>query len=185
MTHRDPPKRRSKLSARSKEDSRGSQRAMLVVFIVVSTAILLWVSGVPLYRYSKLEGWVETPCTLEVARMRAEDDTDGTTMYYLDLEYRYSWDDRSYVGDRYHLGKVKNWSYGSLSELLGTLKEGSETRCWVDPKSPDQAVLSREFPKSVAVGLIPLLILVMSGYGLFSSRAARTASDERRDNLDG
>lgn len=86
-----------------------------------------------------MQRWAETPCIIASSEIQ-----DAGEDFELVLSYTYSFNGRSYTATRCERqGNFTDESVVEIERLQKTLAPGAETRCWVNPDNPDQAVLKR------------------------------------------
>ncbi|MGC8140705.1 DUF3592 domain-containing protein, partial [Salmonella enterica] len=86
-----------------------------------------------------------------------------------------------YTGNRY------NFSFGSSSGREGKQKvvdkypPGSDAVCYVNPRRPEQAVISRAMPGDIWFGVIPVVFLLVGVGGMIAARRAARRRLQLRD----
>ncbi|AKC83203.1 hypothetical protein IMCC26134_11205 [Verrucomicrobia bacterium IMCC26134] len=129
----------------------------------------------PLLRASASSNWNEVPCEILASKVERKSDSHGST-YRVAVRYRYKWSGRAYEGYRY------DFSAGSTSvgvkkmrAAVAALPPGKKTVCYIDPASPDSAVLTRETGFAVWIGALTLLFPLFGLGMIYSSwRSQRT-----------
>lgn len=129
----------------------------LAGLVIVATAgvwpLVLW--------YQSLQ-WVEAPCTIEAASIETHHDSDGNT-YYPEIRYTYQWKGDFYPGTRFAWDSTSYGSRASIEKWMEPYPVGKQTVCYVDPRNPKDAVLTRAFPKIVLVFIPFGLLFVVVG----------------------
>jgi hypothetical protein len=139
--------------------SPAGQKIFLSAFCLVSGSIglSLWIPGflLPMLRWSAQRKWKETPCAIT----KAPFDGGG-----FGLEFRYEVDGSSYVSSEG--GDVEFFS--SPSPRSFELRSGAQTVCYVNPRTPGQAVLSRDLDPELFIWCAPLLFVILPLFALIA-----------------
>jgi len=101
-------------------------------------------------------GWRETECTIESARMRTWEDSDGDQQRAIDVTYRYQVDGRTRRSHRYDLWDNRK---GDVGAIVRSLSPGAQVRCFYDPHRPQDAVIDRRLDPDALFGLLGLIPL--------------------------
>lgn len=121
--------------------------------------------GYIFYQYAQIQGWEETPATIERAEVVESYDSDGGSTYRLEAEFSYERDGRLYRSDWVSLfggsDNLGDWHHDRYAELSPYLGTGREYRCYVDPANPERAILFRE----LRLGMILFLMLFACIFG--------------------
>ena len=147
---------------------RGFQLIIMLLFSLLFLAVgclVLWgVCLKPLHVWNTSRHWTPTPAII-VHSALAESKTHA--LYRIDIRYDYEFDGVSHQGTRYDFFSSDNYSNQS-SSMLNTVDDnpvGKKTTCLVNPKHPEEAVLSRAIPYSrIPWFLFPLPFIF---FGLF------------------
>lgn len=122
----------------------------------------LFLSGLYFSTYAewlRARSWVETPCRIDSAELKASRGGDSTTYRTL-ASYHYEFDGRTYQNDKVsfgmggdNIGAFQKTIYQELREHVGPKPGGAERdpaqasakpfRCYVNPSKPSEAVLYR------------------------------------------
>jgi hypothetical protein len=131
------------------------QRIFLTVLclVFISVGLALWIPNfvLPVMDWSARKRWKEVPCTL-LRSPAGQGDTLAN-----DLSYRYEFDGGTYesadpgAGGMFAFGEEPWWK----------LKPGTVTVCYVNPRSPKEAVLNRSLDPDVFFWCAPLLFVVL------------------------
>lgn len=142
------------------------------VFFAAGAAFGIAAFGRPLLSMVSARNWQSASCEIISSRVENRSSSDGSS-YRVDVTYRYFVDDRSYVGNRY---QFMNWStsgYGGKAAIVGRLRPGTRTDCWVNPDNPGDAVIERGPTVDLLFGLIPLLFMSIGGAGIYFAAFGR------------
>ena len=94
-------------------------------------------------QWNNMQGWVATPCDMlssKVLTVWVDDEERHTT----GVRYRYEYQGREYVTDKY-AAYVNPWrSTKGLEKKLEKYPVGTTATCYVNPEQPEQAVLTRD-----------------------------------------
>ncbi|MHC5083883.1 MAG: DUF3592 domain-containing protein [Planctomycetota bacterium] len=122
-------------------------RLAFVIVLIPVVVFLLWgyFSGLSLYRRN--EGtftWIETRCEIDYVE-RVGFATNNSRQY--EIRYSYSYDGNDYVASRYSMSRKRErvtWDHSSeSSNEYSQFTEDQKTFCYVNPASPQEAVLMR------------------------------------------
>jgi hypothetical protein len=108
------------------------------------------------WNWFQAQNWKPTECTITRSAVRGWSGGSGrerTGGYILETAFTYEFDGKTYTGSEYspwRLGKI-DWLLqssrregpGSIAELLERLAPGSRQTCYVSPRDPRRAYLSR------------------------------------------
>lgn len=144
----------------AKELSPAGQRILLsvVCLIFISVGLAIWIPNflLPVLDWSARKKWKETLCTI----LRGPGGQGET--FDLGIAFRYEVDGLTL--DSADAGSLDFFSDAGRS--LRNLKPGSETVCYVDPRPPHKAVLSRDFDPETFIWCAPLLFVILPGFAL-------------------
>lgn len=127
---------------------------LLVVALLVREAVL----------DVRPRSWTPAAATVLTSRVVATDDDESP--YRLEIRYRYAFAGRELIGDRARRRASTSHSYDTVEETARRYPEGSVATCYVDPTTPEQAVLERTLPTSVLVIPLPLVFVAFGLGGL-------------------
>lgn len=133
-------------------------------------------------------GWTETACTVLDSGVVIPATQDE--VYRFRVVYEWRWEGRRFTGDVYRPGYDGAEAVARAYRLAWLHPPGSRVACWVDPESPEDAVLVPGRRWKLLVALVPLAfsivgLLVVAG-GLFPGKrperpAVTAAAVEERD----
>lgn len=139
---------------------------MALCFIAVPLMAAWYLVGLPIQQWRLTQHWVEVPAIIEQVKLQEHRGTDGIT-FESTARYRYQFDGQDYVGDRVSLyGADDGTSYHRVivRELEAYRDNQQPFRCFVDPDSPNDALLYRDLRWGMYV-MIGLIALLFSGVG--------------------
>lgn len=114
----------------------------------------------PLWNTVAAQSWNETPCKVISARVQSHDSDDGTT-YSVDILYEYVFDDKAYRSNRYDFVGGSSSGSGGKQETVKRYRGMKNPVCYVNPEDPSSAVLVRRLTWKNAIGLFPLIFVVV------------------------
>lgn len=130
----------------------------LVGFSFLS-AILYFVSILPLRRVRRAKLWRATPCV--ILSSSVEEDATESGVYRILVAYRFEAAGRVYLGSRYSFTVGATAGYRGKRRIVARLAPGTRTVCYVNPANPGDAVLERGVTwDMVFVGVLMILMLV-------------------------
>jgi hypothetical protein len=163
----DPARVSSPLGARR------AVRQIATVLLVVSLLVVTYFTGVrPLLLFESATHWRAVPCTIVASRARAH--SNGMrTGYSVQVVFRYPFDGRQWASGEYELDENNGRSYQDAAGIVNRYPPGAVANCYLDPTSPDRAVLDRSWPVGMAWGLLPLGFLLAVTWRLVASARRR------------
>jgi hypothetical protein len=138
----------------------------LVVMGGLASGYLVWAWQ----RASLMNSWVETGCTVLSSGMEEYRHRDTERpRYRWEIQYGYEFEGERYVSERAkrldvvsgHREKVEGW--------MARYPTGMETRCWVNPEGPAEAVLKKSTRASIYTLWFPLVFFVGGGVRVWRS----------------
>jgi hypothetical protein len=149
---------------------------MVGLLLLAVGVVALWVFYLgPARGAQAAQGWTESPCRMVTIERTLRKGKRRHTQVDLEVVYEYAFDGRTYQSSRYRFGG--HVQEPEISRVLGNLRSGKGTTCWVDPDDPAEAVLVQGFspkPADVAFGVSCLLggLLLLTVSWLLARRAA-------------
>jgi len=131
------------------------------IFLLVGTVNTYFFLVQPLNSYLAVQEWEETPCEILECKVRRAGDN-----YRIDVAYRYQFAGEEFQAARYHPAGFVNADQVSDRRLEQELKPGTETVCYVNPETPDEAVLNRDFSWWILLGIVPAGFALFGAFGL-------------------
>jgi len=142
------------------------------VFFLAGLAFFVFIVGRPLLHVVQARQWRSTSCEIISSRVHSSQDSDGST-YRVEMTYRYSFDGRTYVGNRYEFLNLSTSGYRGKAAIVARLAPGTRTPCWVNPADARESVIERGVTLGFLFGLIPLLFILIGGAGMYSTAVGR------------
>lgn len=157
--------------------SKGSVSNRSVGCVVLALfAILMWIAFVmfsslvvvPRERQEDSLSWREVPCLIqklrvEQHRLRSKKGTGSTTAFSPQVEFEYEIDGQAHSGDRFWLGGTLFSTREEVAEMIAPFQGGAPTVCYVNPKDPKDAILSRELYDKSSLGWLWLVLFAVVG----------------------
>lgn len=145
-----------------------------------------YLTAATLVEWVSMQSWVPVDAEIVSVDLEQSSGSDSTT-YRVTASYRYVVNGREYAGSRValHTGSdnIGNYHHDIYAELSGY--RGKTFRCFVDPRSPSDAVLYRDLRFGL-LGLYMVFVVLFGGAGfgliaagLYGSRKAKR--DEERE----
>jgi len=161
--YRSKPKTPKAVLPEAKGKTRKSQWGLLLFGFVFFAAGcgFSYISLIrPMLDIVRASTWIETPCTIISGQVLSHDSDDGTT-YSVDILYEYVVDDKEYRSNRYDFMSGSSSGYQGKKDLVDKYLRLKHTVCYVNPESPDDAVLNRDLTWRYAIGLFPLIFVAV------------------------
>lgn len=168
--------------ARARTAGAGCMRLFFLVFFLAGAGVLWVMTLGPLVKIALARSWVPTPARVISSRVAAHSDSDGST-YRVDILYAYTFDGVERRSNRYDFSSGSSSGYGAKAAVVRNFPPGAETTCFVDPRDPNQAVLSREPFKALWFGAIGFVFLLVGAGGI--AMAGRISGADRTARTDG
>ncbi len=130
-----------------------------VLFVLIGGALFVFIGLLPWLRLWRAQTWPATPCLVISSTVRSQTSDDGTT-YRVDILYEYRFGGQTLRSNRYDFANWSSSGYRRKKAIVDGYPKGSEAMCYVDPRSPGEAVLERGYRPAYLIGLFPLLFLV-------------------------
>lgn|GEM_PF-6818716 len=164
-------------ASRAMADSHGSASNRSVGCVVLALfAILLWFAWVmlsstlvvPRERQMDSLTWREVPCLIQTLRvqqhrLRSKRGTSSTTAFSPQVEFEYEIDGQAYTSDRFWLGGTLFTTREEVAVMIAPFQAGAPTVCYVNPKDPKDAILSRELYDKDSLGWTWLVLFGLVG----------------------
>jgi len=135
------------------------------IFALAGAGVGIPLGVIPLKKMAESKSWEETPCKIVWSRVQRHEstDSDGHTSitYSVDVFYEYEFNGEKHRSNKY--GAIGGSSSGRSGKVAITKQypSGSERFCYVDPKTPERAMLQRGFSWKALLCLIPLVFFVI------------------------
>ncbi|MGE9270479.1 MAG: DUF3592 domain-containing protein, partial [Verrucomicrobiales bacterium] len=113
-------------------------------------------------RWVSVKSWEPTPAVVMWSALYTDSGGDEPS-YRPNIFYRYRVDGQEYFSNRYGLVGASSAGRASKLRIVEEHPQGSELICYVNPKNPQEALLSRELGASL---WLSLLALPFAGVGL-------------------
>jgi hypothetical protein len=115
-------------------------------FLLIGVGIGAW--GVRSWLlYAQSGSWTQVAATVRAVEFVEQPDTHGST-YSVEVTYEYEYEGKTYTGHRVGILGGRSSSYETnqrrYKELDAARRNGKTVVAWVNPSSPDQAVLYRQ-----------------------------------------
>jgi hypothetical protein len=151
---------------RNADQPKGCLTLFFLLFFLVGAGVSYFVLWRPLSNLLASQSWTETECDVLSSQLATSSNSDGST-YRVDIRYTWNWNGILHEGNRHDFMIGSTSGRRGKQEVVDRYPPGARVLCWVDPRDPDAAVLSRDFSLVYLVGLVPLLFLAVGAGGLF------------------
>ena len=149
---------------------RGCMTAFFALFFLAGAGFSLFFLA-PAVKVLRAKSWPTTTCTILSSQVRTHPSDDGGPTFSVDVLYTYAWGGRGYKSDRYQFLGGSSGGYQTKERIVRRLPPLTRVPCYVNPDQPAEAVLNRDFSSEYAIGLVPLLfVLVGLGGMIFALR---------------
>ncbi len=137
-----------------------------LVFLLIGGVATWFVAVKPMLEARAAQSWTAIPCTIETAAVESHRGSKGGYTYNIKVRYRYEFDERKYLGERYNFSTGSSSGHDWREKAVQQLRAEPSPVCFVNPSDPNESVLKRELGSDAWFGLIPL-IFVLVGAGIF------------------
>lgn len=137
------------------------------IFFAAGAAFLWFVALVPFIKSNSSGDWIETLCTITSSEVQ-ESRSDGSSTYKPQVEFEYVFQEQIWVSESYDFTEL-NRSRSRCREIVADHPPGTQSRCFVDPNNPDQAVIVRGYDFSWLGSILPLVFVFMGLAIMFGS----------------
>lgn len=185
---RRTPERRAKRSAAVHGYSNNLQRSLPMAKLEKSPAVRLvgcvllllfaaplWISCLmisaltlkPREQQTAAMGWPEVPCRIQKLSVEQHTLSSGkgrtSPAYSPKVEFEYEFDGHPYRSERFWLGGTLFGTHEEVVAIIAPYQEGAAAACYVDPKAPQDAVLSRTLYDEDSLGWMWLVVFGLVG----------------------
>jgi len=108
--------------------------------------------------------WKKTPAT--VIHSAVVEELSRSKPFRADVEYRYLWEGRSSTSRKITDGESRYEEYEQARKKTAVYPVGREIVCYVNPAKPDEAILIRDGFWVLPFALIPLVFVLVGGFGI-------------------
>lgn len=109
--------------------------------------------------------WTPTPCKILSSTIQEKPDAD--TQFLFQVHYSYAWEGRTYTSDVFQRGDGGTNDYSKAMILKGRYSQGENKTCYVNPKTPSEAVLEHSSLLIFLLILIPIVFVVVGAGGIY------------------
>ena len=140
-----PGFRRDKPGLRSSSSpaSRSAFGFLFGVPFLLMGCFFCWIGGPkPLLNVVASGHWPQVPCVITSSELDSHY-SDGSTTYRAVIQFRYTYEGRTYTGGQYDFGDGYSSGSSGKQRVVDAQPVGLATTCLVNPADPAMAVLSR------------------------------------------
>ena len=138
-----------------------------LVFFLVGAGLFFFLSGRPIFNWMVAQSWQTVPCTILSSSVGTHSSSDGGDTYSLDIRYAYEWEGQHYESERYNFFGGSSSGYDRKVAVVERYPEGETRACYVNPETPSDAVLTRDFSPVYLIGGFGLIFLTIGAFLLF------------------
>jgi hypothetical protein len=129
------------------------------IFALAGSAALISIFLLPTIHIIEAQGWRNVPCTILYTQVAGSGSRN--TAYSIDIRFKYTFDNVSYVGTRYNFSGASSEGFAYCQAIVHRLHDGAHTLCYVDPTDPSESVIDRGMFRGLWFGLLPLIFIVI------------------------
>lgn len=160
-------------------------RLVAPIVLIPGLVVFYFFTVGPLGDWLSAQDWVETPCTILQSEVGVHTSSDDGATYSIDIVYEYTWEGATYQSDRYNFMGGSSSGRRGKESVVGQYPAGSTRVCFVDPRSPEEAVLNREFSLAYLIGFgglaFALFFVALLFFGGKRSKNSLSAGGARHD----
>jgi hypothetical protein len=126
--------------------------------MIVGGVVTFFTFGLPAIRVLSAQFWAATPCTIVSSGYR--EGTLGTARhseYVPVITFAYTVAGQSYQAARYDLSNAPDMRLHDIEDVLRQFPARARRTCYVNPRDPSDAVLTRGAWRSLTIGLAPIV----------------------------
>ncbi len=136
------------------------------LFLLIAAGLAWPLSIQPAARLLAARSWPAAPCIVKSSRLRSEASRRNIS-YSPDILYTYTAAGRERESNRYDLlGRSSADTDGKQAKIVQSYPVGARTVCYVNPKDPDDAVLSKAWSTFHPARFLPLAMLLLGIGGM-------------------
>jgi len=162
------------------------------VFLAVGVGVLWGMWWLPKREAKAAESWDKVPCRIIFSELKSHEGDDSTT-YSVEVFYAYHVKGERYRSSRYSfVNGSTNINVGEMRKVVRGYNKRKKAMCYVDPKDPWNAVLTRELHASwfgllfgALFGVAGLVVMVGVVWSQFFKGGAKGAGGKVRDGRGG
>ncbi len=124
-----------------------------------------------------MRGWLKTECVILESGVREDARGRNERPYSFAVQYRYSWQGRSYTSDQYARRPVSGSNYQEMQKLAERFEADTKAFCYVNPANPAEAVLKRATAWHGFFIVIPLIFVAVGGGSIYYTWRPRKPAD--------
>ncbi|MBL7646161.1 MAG: DUF3592 domain-containing protein [Candidatus Hydrogenedentes bacterium] len=143
-----------------------------MVFFLVGSGLFIGLSGVPLLNWFNAQSWPSVTCTILSSSVGTHSSSDGGDTYSVDIRYAYEYDGVPYESDRYNFFGGSSSGYDGKQAAVEQYPAGELRQCYINPETPSEAVLNRDFSLTYLIGGFGLIFVFVSLFILFAGTRA-------------
>ncbi len=151
-------------------------RVGLVLLVLFGLALLHPLTIKPLLLTFQAQSWAATPCTILRGEVLSQNSRLGGIEYRVHIAYEYRVAGTLYQSDRYDFVGGTPGGYKRKVAIVDAYRQMAHPVCYVNPKNPADAVLTRGFNPKLLIVFFPLLLILVGVGGAFGM-----LSDKRRE----
>lgn len=142
-------------------------RGLVIAFLPLPMLLMVYFTIIPLANQQAATDWVAHQCTLEKLHIDVSTTTDSdghiTQTYNINSRYHYTWQQQRYTGDQFALDNIGSSDRALYSAALAPYRTPVVTPyavdCYVNPATPEEAVIERRLLHSPWWGLLGIAFL--------------------------
>jgi len=116
--------------------------------------------------------WVPTPCVIVSSAVKKHRGEKSYT-YSIEMVFRYEFGGKEYESHTYDFSPGSSSGYRSKARVVERYPAGKKATCYVNPRKPSQAVISRRLPAMVWFAFIPGIFVAIGLGGFVATVRAR------------
>ena len=133
--------------------------------MLVGGVVTFFTFGLPALRVVSAQFWTATPCTIVSSRYDVGAlSTKRHDEYVPIITFAYTVGGRTYEGTRYDLSAAPDMRLHDIEDVMRRYPAGARRTCYVNPRDPSDATLTRGAYRSLTFGLAPIVFFAA---GLF------------------
>lgn len=155
------------------------ERIMVAIFQLLMTVATAWLLVIPVINALRARGWTPTPCEIVSSELISRMVSGGEvhfTGYHPDVCFKYEIAGVTYHSNAFNFTDFMTPMESGKRALIERFPVGASARCYVNPRDPAQAVLTRDVRPTLAFGLTPLILGGFVTLGMAHERRIKRAA---------
>ncbi len=136
-----------------------------LLFLAIGSVGTYFVLIAPILRTMDAQTWSEASCQITESFLETSSGDDGDT-YRPAVRYRFTFNDRSYTGDKFDFSEMYSGGREGQQHRLDTVPVGAKVACYVNSDNPSESVIYRDLGYGIILPGLLVLLFPLAGLGM-------------------